>query len=128
MILDSKSLTKLSDVHVDLQKVIALAAENWTEKKVTWKITEGRRTVERQRMLVRQKKSQTMKSRHITGHAVDFAVFVDGELDWTFKYYVQVSNVIKAAAKKLKIDIEWGGDWKSFKDGPHIQLTWKAYP
>jgi peptidoglycan L-alanyl-D-glutamate endopeptidase CwlK len=29
---------------------------------------------------------------------------------------------MKQAAYELNIKIEWGGDWKSFKDGPHFQL------
>jgi peptidoglycan L-alanyl-D-glutamate endopeptidase CwlK len=40
----------------------------------------------------------------------------------------QVADACKQAAKQLDIPIEWGGDWKSFKDTPHIQLSAKKYP
>ena len=29
---------------------------------------------------------------------------------------------MKQAAKELGVNIVWGGDWKSFKDGPHFQI------
>ena len=35
---------------------------------------------------------------------------------------------MKAAAKKEGVLLEWGGDWKTFKDGPHFQLPWVQYP
>jgi peptidoglycan L-alanyl-D-glutamate endopeptidase CwlK len=63
-----------------------------------------------------------MNSRHITGHAVDIAVYVDGQITWDFQYYKVVAEHVKAVAKELKVDIEWGGDWKSLVDGPHFQL------
>jgi len=28
----------------------------------------------------------------------------------------------------VKVPIEWGGDWKTFKDGPHFQLPHAKYP
>lgn len=127
MILDSRSLGFLSQVHEDLAKVIAESAVSWNEPWI-WKITEGKRTKERQAALVKLKLSQTMQSRHITGHAVDFAVFIDGLLTWDFKWYKKVAEHILATGKKLKIDVEWGGNWKTFKDGPHIQLSKGKYP
>jgi peptidoglycan L-alanyl-D-glutamate endopeptidase CwlK len=69
-----------------------------------------------------------MNSRHLKGNAVDIAVFVDGKLTWDFKYYKQVSEHIKATAKLLDIPIIWGGDWKSFIDGPHYELDRRYYP
>jgi len=33
-----------------------------------------------------------------------------------------------AAPRRLRVPIEWGGDWRSFKDGPHWQLPWAEYP
>ena len=40
----------------------------------------------------------------------------------------KIALAMKAAALELQVAIEWGGDWKSFKDGPHFQLTWEEYP
>jgi peptidoglycan L-alanyl-D-glutamate endopeptidase CwlK len=37
-------------------------------------------------------------------------------------------TVLEGAAVLEKVPIEWGGDWKSFKDGPHWQLPFRSYP
>jgi peptidoglycan L-alanyl-D-glutamate endopeptidase CwlK len=98
------------------------------ESPLDFSISEGVRTVERQKALFDAGKSQTMNSRHITGKAVDIAVIRDGEVTWDFKYYQLVADHIKKIAKDMKIDIVWGGDWQSFKDGPHFELHRSVYP
>lgn len=123
--LGTKSLSNLKGVHPDLVKVVKRAIE-LTECDFT--ITEGLRTKERQAQLVKEKKSTTKNSRHLTGHAVDLAAWVDNTISWEWKYYYQIADAMKKAASELKISIEWGGDWKSFKDGPHFELTWSKYP
>ena len=85
-------------------------------------ITEGVRSVERQRQMVVGGKSQTMHSYPLTGKAVDFAVFVDGKITWEFEYYVDVADAFKQAATEYGIEITWGGDWVTLRDGPHIQI------
>ncbi|MCX2590170.1 M15 family metallopeptidase, partial [Proteus penneri] len=45
-----------------------------------------------------------------------------------WSYFKKVADAMMQAAKELSVDIEWGGNWKTFKDGPHFQLTHKAYP
>lgn len=42
--------------------------------------------------------------------------------------YAKLAKAMKQAAKELGVPLEWGSDWKSFKDGPHFQLPWKQYP
>jgi hypothetical protein len=66
-----------------------------------------------------------MNSRHLTGHAVDIAPW---PLSWDWEYFYPIEEAMKLAADELEIDLEWGGDWKSFKDGPHWQLSRKTYP
>lgn len=83
---------------------------------VTLQSLNGLRSKERQAQLVKEKKSTTSNSRHLTGHAVDLAAWVDNTISWDWKYYYQVSKAMKQAAEELKISIEWGGDWKTFKD------------
>lgn len=125
MILNERSLKNLQGVHKDLVKVVEMAAKLST---VDFIITEGLRTLERQKSLVAQGFSKTMKSRHLTGHAVDFAPLIDGEVTWKTPAFYPVIAVFKEASRHLSIPIESGSDWKSFKDYPHIQLTWRAYP
>lgn len=38
--------------------------------------------------------------------------------------YHKLADAMKQAAKELNVPIEWGGDWRTFKDGPHFQLPW----
>ncbi len=123
--LSQKSLDRMSGVHPDLIKVVKRAIEL---TQVDFGITEGLRTVERQKQLVAEGKSQTMKSRHITGHAVDVVAYADGKISWEWKLYEQISKAFKQASADVGVPIEWGGDWKSLKDGPHFQLPVGRYP
>ncbi len=123
--LSQRSKDRLKGVHPDLVKVIEEAIK---ESPLDFSISEGLRTKERQKVLFDSGKSQTMNSRHITGHAIDFAVIKDGEVTWDFKYYQLVADHIKAVAKALDVPIIWGGDWKSFRDGPHVELNRSKYP
>ena len=108
--------------------MVKVMQEAIKESPLDFSITEGVRSVERQKELFESGKSQTMRSRHISGHAVDIAVLVDGKITWDFSKYQIVADHIKTVAKSLNIPIEWGGDWTSFKDGPHFQLPWSTYP
>lgn len=122
---NAKSLEKFKGVHPDLVKVMTLAV---AKSSLGLLVLEGMRTVERQRELFLHHATTTMHSRHLTGHAVDVAPLVGGKVRWDWPLYYQIAPVIKAAAKELNIPIEWGGDWRTFKDGPHWQLPFKDYP
>jgi len=123
MILNVRSEKNLAGVHPDLVKVVRKACET-----TSFVVTEGLRTAERQAQLLKAGATQTLKSRHLTGHAVDLAALVGTEIRWDWPLYAQLAKVVKEAAQQLKIPLEWGGDWKTFKDGPHFQLPWKEYP
>lgn len=125
MKLSTVSLAKLEGVHTDLVKVVHRAIE-LTE--IDFRVLEGLRTVSRQKELVKAGASTTMNSRHITGHAVDLGALVGGQIRWDWPLYFKIADAMKQAAKELNVSIEWGGDWKTFKDGPHFQLSHKAYP
>ena len=56
------------------------------------------------------------------GIACDIACFVGGKLTWDMKYYKQVAEVIKQVGAQQGVQVIWGGDWKSFPDGPHFEL------
>lgn len=123
--LSQRSKDRLQGVHPDLVKVVEHAIEITT---VDFAVLEGLRTPERQKVLKEAGASQTLNSRHITGHAVDLGAWVDGEVRWDWPLYSQIAKAMKAAAAELNIPIEWGGDWSRFKDGPHWQLPRKEYP
>jgi peptidoglycan L-alanyl-D-glutamate endopeptidase CwlK len=72
--------------------------------------------------------TRTMNSRHLTGHAVDIAPYVAGQVRWDWPLYHELAKTVKKCAADLDIPIQWGGDWRSFKDGPHWELPWGKYP
>lgn len=112
-------------VHADLVAVVRLAIKLTP---VDFTVLETIRTKERQKKLVADGASTTMNSRHLTGHAVDLGAWVDGEVSWHFGHYVKIAEAVKTAADYLNVPIEWGGDWQTFKDGPHFQLPRRGYP
>jgi peptidoglycan L-alanyl-D-glutamate endopeptidase CwlK len=119
MALNERSKKNLVGVHPDLVLLVEHAAET-----VPFIVTEGRRSLERQKALKAAGKSWTLDSRHLTGHAVD-VVDPDGKYD--IPDMDHIARVMKAAAKEMNIPIVWGGDWKQ-RDTPHFELDRKAYP
>jgi len=123
--LGKRSIERLQGVHPDLVKVVERAIKM---SPVDFTVLEGLRSPERQQTLVASGASQTLNSRHITGHAVDLGAWVDNQVDWSWPLYHKIANAMKAAANELGIPIVWGGDWKTFKDGPHFELDRRYYP
>lgn len=117
--LGKRSRSRLGGVHPDLVKVVERAIELTS---VDFTVLEGRRSRERQRKLYESGASQTLNSRHLTGHAVDLGAYVDDRVSWDWPLYYKIADAMKEAARELKVPVEWGGDWTSFKDGPHYQL------
>ena len=123
--LSKRSENRLGGVHPDLVRVVRLALELST---VDFAVVEGLRTKARQTELVAAGASKTMNSRHITGHAVDLAPYISGQIRWDWPPFHDIAKAMKAAAKELGIAVDWGGDWVSFRDGPHWELSRKVYP
>ncbi len=123
--LGPRSRQRLKGVHPDLVKVVERAIQI-TE--VDFTVLEGLRTPERQKSLVEAGASQTLNSRHLTGHAVDLGAWVGDEVRWDWPLYHKIATAMKEAARLEGVKIVWGGDWKRFADGPHFELDRKAYP
>lgn len=123
--LGDSSLKRLQGVHPDLISVVD-SAIRITE--IDFTVLEGLRSLKRQAELVEVGASKTMRSRHLTGHAVDLGAYVGRRVRWDWPLYYKIADAMKDAANELGIKIEWGGDWRTFKDGPHFQLPWKEYP
>lgn len=132
-VLGNKSRRRLYGVHPDLQAVVKKAI-SITEQ--DFSVNEGLRSKQRQQQLFNTGKSKTLNSRHITGHAVDLLPYpFNGDVDedgianiHDWDQYYPIAEAMKQAADELDIPIKWGGDWKSFPDGPHFQLSWETYP
>lgn len=127
-----RSLTNMSGIHPDLRRVLDRALQ---ESPIDFVVIEGLRTMERQREMLRIKATTTLNSRHLTGHAVDIYAYVDINADGkvTFeemsnaRLMKQIADAIKAAARAENVPIVWGGDWRTFKDFPHFELSWREY-
>ena len=116
--LNERSLKNLVGVNEKLVRLVHKVAE--TE---TFIVNEGLRSLERQQQLFKEGRTKTLQSKHLVGRAVDLYPVVDGKVvvsDWA--PFIRLANAVKTAAKELGITIVWGGDWKSFRDGPHYEL------
>ncbi|WP_443863900.1 M15 family metallopeptidase [Fusobacterium ulcerans] len=114
-----RSLDNLKGVD---ERLVKLMEEVLSISPYDFGITEGLRTIEKQKEYVRTGKSQTMNSYHLKGKAVDIVVYKDGEVTWDLKYYKKIANLVKRTAVEKGLKITWGGDWKTLVDGPHFQL------
>jgi peptidoglycan L-alanyl-D-glutamate endopeptidase CwlK len=129
----ARSLSNLKGIHPDLRRVLDRALQ---ESPLDFVVTEGLRSIERQREMLRIGASTTLKSRHLTGHAVDLYAWVDLNLNGKVEFTEManprllkiIAGAIKSAAAKENVSIVWGGDWKKFKDMPHVELDRRAYP
>ena len=125
IVLGHRSLSRLEGVHPDLMRVVKKAA---ALSSLDFTVLEGLRTKDRQKQLMDLGATKTLNSRHLTGHAVDLAPMVGGTVRWDWPLYHQLAATVKAAAKAENVAVTWGGDWRTFKDGPHWELPWKQYP
>lgn len=121
----SRSLRNLKGVHPDLRRVIDRALQ---DSPLDFIVIEGVRSVERQREMVASGASQTMNSRHITGHAVDLLPIGPNGAEFAWPLYHKLGPAVEAAAKAEGVPITWGGRWSKFRDGPHFELKRDVYP
>lgn len=129
--LSARSLSRLDDAHPDLCRIAVHAAKI---SNLDFTVLEVLRTPERQRQLFAQGATRTMKSRHLPhpadgkARAMDLAPMIAGAISWDWPLYHRLAKIVKQAALEVGVPIEWGGDWRSFRDGPHWQLPWAQYP
>lgn len=145
-----RSINNLNGLHRDL---VSVAHRAIVLTDVDFAVTEGLRSIARQQELVRTKASKTMRSRHLTGHALDVMAWVNGDR-WDWPLYFRIADAFREASIELGIPVEWGGAWgralgdytsseaayddyaderreqgkRPWHDGPHFQLPWKEYP
>lgn len=119
-----RSLNNLRGIHPDLRRVIDRALQ---DSPLDFVVIEGLRSVDRQKQLVASGASRTMNSRHITGHAVDLMPIGPNGPAFDWPLYDELGLAVKQAAEKEGVALDWGGDWKSFRDGPHFELDRAVY-
>ncbi|EUJ46654.1 M15 family metallopeptidase [Listeria rocourtiae] len=87
-------------------------------------IYETIRTKAQQEANVASGASQTMKSYHLVGQALDFVPTKGSATKWDEYGRADIKKFI---AKAKALGFEWGGDWTSFVDKPHLQNNYKGY-
>ena len=112
--LGKRSRKNLKGVHPDLVSVVELALTN---VELDFAVLEGMRTLKRQRKLYALGASETMHSRHLTGHAVDLGVYLGKSIRWEWALYRGLADHMFNAAAELGIKIVWGGQWVRVRFG-----------
>lgn len=106
--LGTRSKSNLQGVNPRLVKVVERAI---TLTKQDFTVIEGLRSAARQRQLVAEGKSQTLNSKHLTGHAVDLAAFNAGQISWKLEHYDEIADAMAQAAREEGVAIRWGAAW-----------------
>lgn len=128
MAIDERSKRNIDSLHPELRPLATKLIEQSLEQGITAKVISGTRTYEEQNELYAQGRTKPGKvvteakggySIHNFGCAFDIGIFSkDGK-----KYYGESESYKDVGAIGKTLGLEWGGDWKSFIDEPHFQLT-----
>ena len=146
--LSKRSLANLEGVRPELIEVVNFAIQ---VTRIDFGVTEGLRTVDRQRELVASGASQTMNSKHIKGHAVDLMAYIGTRASWELNLYDDIADAMRLGAIEVGVPLVWGAAWnvpdirewdstmqdamdyyvdarraqgrRPFIDGPHFELV-----
>jgi peptidoglycan LD-endopeptidase CwlK len=106
--LSKRSLKRLQGVNQDLIDVVNRAI---VITEIDFGISEGLRTFERQQQLFDRGASQTMKSKHIDGNAIDLVAYIGPRVSWELSVYDEIADAMRQAAKELDVKLRWGAAW-----------------
>jgi len=106
--LSQRSLDKL--VGVD-KRLVAVVHHAITVTKVDFGVICGLRTVEEQKELVAKGASQTLKSKHLEGLAVDLMAYIGSRGSWEIKLYDEIADAMREGAVKEGVTLRWGAAW-----------------
>ena len=141
-------MSKMTGIKNELHTIVCEAIRL---TKIDFGVICGKRTEAEQRELVAKGASQTMKSKHLTGDAVDLMAYVGSRASWELNLYDDIADAMKQAAKNNNVKIRWGAAWhidnfaeyegtaedamndyidlrrsqgrRPFIDGPHFELN-----
>ena len=106
--LSTRSQERLMGVEPELKEVVYKAIK---VTKIDFGVIEGLRTEEKQKQLVESGASQTMKSKHLEGRAVDLMAYIGGRGSWELNVYDEIADAMKEAAVKVDVAVRWGAAW-----------------
>lgn len=114
------SETNLATVRPEMQAIVKHAMNTTGLKFV---VGSGKRDSAQQKIAIDLGWSKTKDSRHLGGDAVDiWALDENGQVTFDPQYYEDISKAMISSAADLGYELEWGGNWKSFKDIPHFEF------
>ncbi len=106
--LSQRSLGRLDGVNNKLHSVVTTAIGLTN---VDFGVTCGLRTEKEQEDLVARGASQTMKSKHLTGDAVDVVAYIGSRISWELNLYDDIADAFKEASVREGVGIRWGASW-----------------
>ena len=106
--LSSRSIDRLNGVDSGLVTVVNTAIDM---TKVDFGVTCGMRTVEEQKELVAKGASQTIKSKHLEGRAVDLVAYIGPNITWALNKYDEIADAMADAARIHGVKVKWGAAW-----------------
>ena len=114
--LSQRSLDKMEGVD---ERLVAVVKHAITATKTDFGVIQGLRTLEMQKALVAKGASQTMKSKHLDGNAVDLMAYVGGRGSWELNLYDDLADAMKEGANAVGCKIRWGAAWHIDSIGQH---------
>jgi peptidoglycan L-alanyl-D-glutamate endopeptidase CwlK len=106
--LSQRSLDKLEGVD---ERLVAVVKHAITATKIDFGVIQGMRTIEMQKELVAKGASQTMKSKHLEGNAVDLMAYIGGRGSWELNVYDDLADAMKEGANAVGCKVRWGAAW-----------------
>ena len=106
--LSKRSLDRLDGVDERLATVVKSAIHR---TKIDFGVICGMRTLKEQKALVEKGASQTMKSKHLAGHAVDLMAYIGSRGSWELNLYDDIADAVSEAAREVDVPIRWGAAW-----------------
>jgi len=91
--------------------IVAVVKDAIGITKVDFGVTFGLRTLEEQKKLYESGRSQTMKSKHLEGRAVDLVAYFGSDISWELNVYDDICDAMAEAARKNNVAIKWGAAW-----------------
>ena len=123
--MDKITAKRIQTLHPDIRNKVIEFIDEAERQGINLRITSGLRTYAEQDKLYAQGRTtdgpivtnaKGGESNHNFGTAIDVVEIKNGKADWNCDW-----NAIAKIAKSF--GFAWGGDWKTFKDKPHFEMT-----
>lgn len=124
MYYDSRNRENLNKLGDNTKKAALKLYDFAVKNNIEILIYETIRSKAQQEANVKSGASQTMKSYHLVGQALDFVPTKGTTTLWNG---YGAANIKKFITEAKRLGFVWGGDWKDFVDKPHLQYEHKGY-